>query len=66
MNLEDQIEKAASLAMWLNLDKNKKRKIALIIACNKYKIPPYFRNNVSKRVTEIKNSKKPKQLMLIG
>jgi hypothetical protein len=62
--MPDNIDQAASLAAWLIQTKNKQRNVALIIACNKYKVPFNFRPVVSKRATAIMNGDNIKMRLL--
>lgn len=60
----DNLDQAASLACWLMVHKKQKRNVAVIVGCNKYRVPFSFRLVVSKRATEIMKLNNP-QLKLI-
>jgi len=56
----DNIDQAAELVIWL-MTKDRKRNVAIAIACNKYKIPFSYKPVVNKRVSYLK--KHPKNQM---
>ncbi|MCP3681707.1 MAG: hypothetical protein GY861_03365 [bacterium] len=51
--MEEKINKAASLSAWLIREKGRDRRVAVIIGCNKYKVPFSLRSKVNKKVTEL-------------
>ena len=57
----DNLDQAAELAYWL-IGKGKQKNVAVIIGCNKFKVPFSFRAVVSKRVTELRNHKGQTQM----